>query len=74
MGEDFYTLLAPRADEIIVDETPQIFLLLGSATAVARPLLAQPKAMTVIGFIGIASPEPYTPYVIAFSEGLSEDD
>ena len=50
----------------------ELILLLGGAMAVIRPVLAQQNAMPVIGFLGIASPGPYAPYVIAFREGLSE--
>jgi putative ABC transport system substrate-binding protein len=46
---------------------------LGSA-AVAAPhtLRAQQKAMPVIGFLGSTSPDAFTPYVVAFTQGLSE--
>ena len=47
-------------------------LLLGGAMTAPRALRAQQKAMPVIGFLGVASPGPYTPYVVAFREGLSE--
>src|SRR5437762_5598707 len=46
--------------------------LLGGALAVPRTLRAEQKAMPVIGFLGVPSPGPYEPYVIAFREGLSE--
>jgi putative ABC transport system substrate-binding protein len=44
------------------------------AGAAAYPLLAgaQQKAMPVIGFLGVASPGPYAPFVAAFHRGLSE--
>ena len=50
----------------------EFLVLVGSAIAAACPLRAQQKAMPVIGFLGVASPGPYAPYVIAFREGLSE--
>jgi putative tryptophan/tyrosine transport system substrate-binding protein len=50
----------------------ELLVLLGGAMAVVRPLRAQQKAMPVIGFLGIPSPGPYEPYVVAFREGLSE--
>jgi hypothetical protein len=37
-----------------------------------RALLAQQKSMPVICFLGVVSPGPYAPYVVAFHEGLSE--
>jgi putative ABC transport system substrate-binding protein len=33
---------------------------------------AQQKARSVIGFLGVASPGPYAPFVAAFRQGLSE--
>jgi len=44
------------------------------AGAAAYPLLAgaQQKAMPVIGFLGVASPGPYAPFLAAFHRGLSE--
>ena len=50
----------------------ELMLLLGGAMTAARALRAQQKAMPVIGLLGVASPGPYAPYVIAFREGLSE--
>ena len=47
-------------------------LLLGGTTAVARPLLAQQKAMPVIGILSTASPGAFAPYVAALRQGLSE--
>jgi putative ABC transport system substrate-binding protein len=49
-----------------------LLLLLGGAMTTPRRLHAQQKAMPVIGFLGVASPGPYAPYVIAFREGLSQ--
>ena len=37
-----------------------------------RALLAQQKAMPVIGFLGVTSPGPFAPFVAAFLRGLSE--
>src|SRR5206468_12859901 len=45
---------------------------LSSALIAPWTLRAQQKAAPVIGFLGVASPGPYAPYVIAFREGLSE--
>src|SRR5437868_4874018 len=44
------------------------------AGAAAYPLLvgAQQKKMPVVGFLGIPSPGPYAPFVVAFREGLRE--
>ncbi len=50
----------------------ELMLLLGGAMIAPAALSAQQKAMPVIGFLGVASPAPYAPYVIAFREGLSE--
>jgi hypothetical protein len=49
-----------------------LVLLLGGAMIAPAALSAQQKAMPVIGSLGVASPGPYAPYVIAFREGLSE--
>jgi putative ABC transport system substrate-binding protein len=50
----------------------EFLLLLGGAMAVVRPLVAQQKAMPVIGFLHFASPGPFAPFVAAFHEGLRE--
>src|SRR5262249_41300024 len=50
----------------------ELLLLLGGTTAVARPLLAQQKAMPVIGILSTASPGAFAPYVAALRQGLSE--
>ena len=47
-------------------------LLLGGAMTPTRVLRAQQRAIPVIGFLGVASPGPYAPFVAAFHEGLSE--
>jgi putative tryptophan/tyrosine transport system substrate-binding protein len=47
-------------------------LVLGGALTAARGLRAQQKAMPVIGFLGVASPGPYAPFVAALRQGLSE--
>jgi putative ABC transport system substrate-binding protein len=43
-----------------------LILLLGSALTVAPALQAQQKAIPVIGFLGLASPGPFAPFVAAF--------
>jgi putative tryptophan/tyrosine transport system substrate-binding protein len=48
-----------------------MYLLAGAMTA-ARGLRAQQKTMPVIGFLGIALPGPFVPFLAAFHEGLSE--
>ena len=50
----------------------ELMLALGGAMTAARALQAQQKAMPVIGFLGSTSPGPYTPFVAAFRQGLSE--
>jgi putative ABC transport system substrate-binding protein len=50
----------------------ELMLVLGAAVTAVGTGRAQQKAMPVIGFLGVASPGPYAPYVIAFREGLSE--
>jgi putative tryptophan/tyrosine transport system substrate-binding protein len=44
----------------------ELMLLLGGAMTAAGTVRAQQKAMPVIGFLGIASPGPYAPFVAAF--------
>jgi putative ABC transport system substrate-binding protein len=51
----------------------RLIALLGSAMTLTRPLLAQQKAMPVIGFLGIETPGgQVAPFVAAFVQGLSE--
>jgi putative ABC transport system substrate-binding protein len=50
----------------------ELLLLLGGAMTAASALRAQQKAMPVIGFLGVASPGPYTPFVAALRQGLSD--
>jgi putative ABC transport system substrate-binding protein len=40
--------------------------------AAARPLRAQEKARPVVGFLGVASPGPFAPFMAAFRQGLSQ--
>jgi putative ABC transport system substrate-binding protein len=47
-------------------------LLLGGAITAARALRAQQKGMSVIGLLGVASPDPFAPFVAAFHQGLGE--
>jgi putative ABC transport system substrate-binding protein len=49
-----------------------ILLLGGAATGWPVSLRAQQRAMPVIGFLGSTSLGPYTPYVAAFRQGLSD--
>src|SRR5438094_990171 len=49
----------------------ELMLLLGGSM-IATPLRAQQKAMPVIGFLGLASPGSFSPFVAAFHQGLSE--
>jgi putative ABC transport system substrate-binding protein len=44
--------------------------LLAGAIVVARPLRAQPKLMSVIGFLNVTSPGPLAPYLAAFRQGM----
>jgi len=50
----------------------ELMLVLGGALTAARGLREQQKAMPVIGFLGVASPGPYAPFVAALRQGLSE--
>ena len=49
----------------------ELLLVLGGAVTISRALRAQHKAMPVIGFLGVASPGEYAPFVAAFLQGLS---
>jgi putative tryptophan/tyrosine transport system substrate-binding protein len=48
-------------------------LLTVTALMAARAVRAQQKAMTVIGFLSLASPGPFAPFIAAFRQGLSEN-
>jgi putative ABC transport system substrate-binding protein len=50
----------------------ELVFLLGGAVTVPRVLLAQQKAMPVIGYLNSGSPSSTAPGVAAFREGLSE--
>ena len=50
----------------------ELMLVLGGMMVAVRATRAQQKAMPVIGFLGVASPRPYAPYVVAFREGLRQ--
>jgi putative tryptophan/tyrosine transport system substrate-binding protein len=50
----------------------ELLLLLAGAMTAPRPLRAQQKAMSVIGFLGAASPDRNPALVAAFNQGLSE--
>jgi putative tryptophan/tyrosine transport system substrate-binding protein len=50
----------------------ELMSLLGGAMAVARPVLAQQKAMPVIGWIHGTSPDATEPLLAAFRQGLND--
>jgi len=50
----------------------ELIPMLGGAMTAARALRAQQKAMPVVGYLGSASPNPNSPNVAAFRQGLGE--
>ena len=50
----------------------ELMLMLGGAMTAPGALLAQQKAMPVIGFLGSTSLDPNAPFTAAFRQGLSE--
>jgi putative ABC transport system substrate-binding protein len=50
----------------------ELILMLGGAMTAARALRAQQKAMPVVGYLGSGSPNPNSPNVAAFRQGLGE--
>jgi putative ABC transport system substrate-binding protein len=50
----------------------EFMLVLGATMTAAPPSRAQPKAMPVIGILGLTSPGPYASQMAAFHQGLSE--
>jgi putative ABC transport system substrate-binding protein len=50
----------------------ELMLLLGGAMTAGRALGVQQKAIPVIGYLGVASPGPFAPFVAAFLQGLGE--
>ena len=50
----------------------ELVLLLAGAVTAAHGLRAQQKAMPVIGYLTTGSPDPNSPYLAAFRQGLSE--
>jgi putative ABC transport system substrate-binding protein len=50
----------------------ELLILLTGVLAAPRVLYARQKAMPVIGYLGGASPAPFSPFVAAFRRGLSE--
>jgi len=52
----------------------ELVLLLAGALTAPPTLRAQQKAMPVIGYLATSSPNPNSPNVVAFRQGLSETD
>src|SRR5215472_16207061 len=50
----------------------EMLALVGGTMVIARPVLAQQKAMPVIGWLSGVSPGPSAHYVASFRHGLSE--
>jgi putative ABC transport system substrate-binding protein len=51
----------------------ELLVMMGGATATARPLLAQQKPLPVIGWLSTGSPGPAVePFIARFREGLAE--
>jgi ABC-type uncharacterized transport system substrate-binding protein len=46
--------------------------IIGGAVALPLPARGEQKAMPVIGYLGIAAPGPFAPFVAAFRRGLNE--
>src|SRR6266849_6618966 len=72
---------ARSADTLNADNAPvpgrrQIFALLGGAAIAWAPVmriaLAQQRAMPVIGFLNIASPDTWENYLAGFKQGLAQ--
>jgi putative tryptophan/tyrosine transport system substrate-binding protein len=50
----------------------ELMMVLGGMMTAARTLGAQQKAMPVIGYLGLGSPDTSTPFLAAIRQGLSE--
>jgi ABC-type uncharacterized transport system substrate-binding protein len=50
----------------------ELMLVAGGAVMTPHVLFAEQKAMPVIGFLSSASPGPFSPFVAAFHQGLSD--